>query len=424
MPTPSPLARFAMASVASRSVFRRLGRVGSQCTSSWSSVPTPVTYGTPTSTGTPEFDAVSEAATRIVVPDVAAHLRRHGYAVVDGALDGLIPGPKGSPPETLAETLRRELLILASTPGVMQPNSTVLVQPGGHQHRLEKRNVLEAEMHVLDTSVLASVPALRAVAEDRSCLTLLNVMLPSTSSQQLHHQVTKVQRNTGDGGCFPLHFDADPGVDARRITMLTYLNPTWRHGDGGELVLFPFPMEAPVSITPKMGRVVLFAAQNMLHRVTPSSMENRLCFTQWFFAKEKSALESDAERNDDAYEDDAGESLKSESDDDEDSNISGSSDSVSRKFSKAAWSQARELCRPHLRKHFSKVVFATRWAESIVESHPPSDARVSALSTHHLEVTQIMRALAGKFPEGVKLVAHVAENGTWEQKDRLGVKWL
>ena len=35
-----------------------------------------------------------------------------------------------------------------------------------------------------------------------------------------------------------------------------------------------------------------------------------------------------------------------------------------------------------------------------------------------------MRALAGKFPEGVKLVAHVAENGTREQKDRLGVKWL
>jgi hypothetical protein len=38
---------------------------------------------------------------------------------------------------------------------------------------------------------------------------------------------------------------------------------------------------------------------------------------------------------------------------------------------------------------------------------------------HHLEVTQTMTALAGKFPEGVKLVSHVAENGTREEKDRL-----
>jgi hypothetical protein len=43
-------------------------------------------------------------------------------------------------------------------------------------------------------------------------------------------------------GCFPLHFDSDAAVDGRRVTALTYLNPEWKPGDGGELVLYPFPV--------------------------------------------------------------------------------------------------------------------------------------------------------------------------------------
>ena len=78
---------------------------------------------------------------------------------------------------------------------------------------------------------------MRAVAEDRSLLTLLNVMLPSVAQTQLHHQVVKLQRNAGFGGCFPLHFDSDARVDGRRVTVLTYLNPDWRDGDGGGVLI-------------------------------------------------------------------------------------------------------------------------------------------------------------------------------------------
>ena len=35
--------------------------------------------------------------------------------------------------------------------------------------------------------------------------------------------------------CFPMHFDSDATLDARKITALTYLNPDWTEGDGGEL---------------------------------------------------------------------------------------------------------------------------------------------------------------------------------------------
>jgi len=52
----------------------------------------------------------------------------------------------------------------------------------------------------------------------------------------------KLQANDGAGGCFPLHFDTGPGIgDGKRVTAIYYLNEDWEAGDGGELVLYPFP---------------------------------------------------------------------------------------------------------------------------------------------------------------------------------------
>jgi hypothetical protein len=289
--------------VAARAAIRRLGCVGSRHRSSGPSLPTPATYGTPASAGTPEAAAVAAAAERVAVGDVATSLVKHGFAVVDGALDGVLGETREDAQSadrettTLAERLRDELLRLASSPGVMRPNATVLVRPDGTRARLEKGHIFEAEMHALSASEALAAPALRAVAEDRSLLTLLNVMLPSVAQTQLHHQVVKLQRNAGFGGCFPLHFDSDARVDGRRVTVLTYLNPDWRDGDGGELILYPFPLRAPVKIEPKMGRVVLFSAANMLHSVEPSvGPRDRLCFTQWFFARNGDASRSVAIR--------------------------------------------------------------------------------------------------------------------------------
>jgi hypothetical protein len=61
---------------------------------------------------------------------------------------------------------------------------------------------LEAEVHALGDDVLASTaPTFRAVLEDRSMLTLLNVMLPPpTLRHQLHYQSVKLQLNAGADG--------------------------------------------------------------------------------------------------------------------------------------------------------------------------------------------------------------------------------
>lgn len=70
---------------------------------------------------------------------------------------------------------------------------------------------------------------------------------------------------SGNSGCFPLHYDSDESVDARRVTAILYLNPGWEPAHGGELQLFPWP-RPPVTIPPLDNRLVIFSTCRMLHR--------------------------------------------------------------------------------------------------------------------------------------------------------------
>ena len=141
-------------------------------TYSTSSPPTTTTtYGTAPSHGSPAALAVAEASERIILPHVCEHLMRHGYAVIDGALDAtrIAGGAGGEWDPTLSETLFRELDDLAGTPGVMVPNATHLVRKEGTV-KLEKANILEAEVHALGDDILTNkAPTFRAILEDRRC---------------------------------------------------------------------------------------------------------------------------------------------------------------------------------------------------------------------------------------------------------------
>ena len=70
----------------------------------------------------------------------------------------------------------------------------------------------------------------------------------------------------GGGGCFPVHYDSDERLDARRLTAILYLNPGWsvpQHG--GAVRLYPWPA-APVDVAPLAGRLLLFSSTRMAHR--------------------------------------------------------------------------------------------------------------------------------------------------------------
>eukprot|EP00584_Thalassiosira_punctigera_P005055 CAMPEP_0172533462 /NCGR_PEP_ID=MMETSP1067-20121228/6160_1 /TAXON_ID=265564 ORGANISM="Thalassiosira punctigera, Strain Tpunct2005C2" /NCGR_SAMPLE_ID=MMETSP1067 /ASSEMBLY_ACC=CAM_ASM_000444 /LENGTH=327 /DNA_ID=CAMNT_0013318109 /DNA_START=65 /DNA_END=1048 /DNA_ORIENTATION=+ len=100
----------------------------------------------------------------------------------------------------------------------------------------------------------------------------------SLSLQTNRPPAIKLQINAG-GGSFPWHFD-NPGPPNKRIlTCVIYLNPSWKEGDGGEIVLCPF-LSRSIVIPPLHRRAVFFLSDRILHRVLPSNTR-RVCFTMW-----------------------------------------------------------------------------------------------------------------------------------------------
>jgi hypothetical protein len=92
----------------------------------------------------------------------------------------------------------------------------------------------------------------------------------------------KLQVNRG--GAFPLHYDNPGRPNRRRWTCLVYLNPDWRPGDGGEVVLVPFGgAAAGVSVAPLFNRLLVFRSDLVLHRVL-TTVRIRYCFTVWIDA--------------------------------------------------------------------------------------------------------------------------------------------
>ena len=105
----------------------------------------------------------------------------------------------------------------------------------------------------------------------------------STSMPELSLDVNtrpaiKIQLNTG-GGSFPWHYDNPGPPNMRALTCVVYLNPTWKEGDGGEIVLWPF-LSKSTKVPPLHRRAVLFYSDRVLHRVLPSN-KRRVCFTIW-----------------------------------------------------------------------------------------------------------------------------------------------
>ena len=184
---------------------------------------------------------------------------------------------------------------------------------------------------------------------------------------------------------------------------MTYLNPDWTPGDGGELVLYPFP-EPPVKVEPVMGRVVLFSAANMLHRVLPSG-KPRMCYTTWFFAKSPETF-GDGRSSGTVAKPSPGTGTETRFENED----------------AAALEEARALLRPNTRKHLMRVVHAEEWAASIEAAHPDTPARAEALATHWKEVDLIARALAGRFPRGLARIAEASRGGASEKTP--GVEWF
>ncbi len=87
-----------------------------------------------------------------------------------------------------------------------------------------------------------------------------------------------------EGGFYKPHLDRHRETLDRLVTVILYLNPDWKPGDGGELKLWTTPGDkegAFITVEPRMGTLVCFLAGDFWHEVLPAR-KTRASITGWF----------------------------------------------------------------------------------------------------------------------------------------------
>eukprot|EP00928_Gymnodinium_smaydae_P018551 TRINITY_DN17060_c0_g1_i1.p2 TRINITY_DN17060_c0_g1~~TRINITY_DN17060_c0_g1_i1.p2 ORF type:complete len:300 (+),score=85.10 TRINITY_DN17060_c0_g1_i1:80-979(+) len=260
-----------------------------------------------------------------------------GFVVVDDFLE-----------PSVAAAIRAEAVALAAGNGMPEHRFKF------GQAVLRKPNIYEADM--TDDAMREALPELSRLHREDALAESLAAHLPELGLERGEAaSAVKLQRNLGGGGCFPWHYDNAGKPSRRTVTCVVYLNPDWKPGDGGELVLCPF-LEREVVIPPLMGRAALFRSDRILHRVLPASAE-RFCFTIWL---------DGARTNGDG---ECGLTAK---------HLSQEEESV------------RRLARSPLQRALSRAVYAESYEESLVQCLEGAPGCKEMLEEHRKHVAQQM----------------------------------
>jgi len=211
-------------------------------------------------------------------------LETSGFVVFDNAA-----GP------AYCATVRQEIMTLFEA-GLLQPSKNKLATRRHSDgtvadgHELPKIGVFELDLvvngEVRAEHVLGMAPCINKfwLEDGPKLVRRLTTACPTLALSGI--DTIKLQYNNGSGGCFPMHYDTSSSHSEREMTAILYLNDAWEPGDGGELRVFPFPLE-PVDFAPLNDRLALFNSTEMLHRVMPANAP-RVCLSMWF-ARTKAA---------------------------------------------------------------------------------------------------------------------------------------
>lgn len=96
-------------------------------------------------------------------------------------------------------------------------------------------------------------------------------------SQELHFAMYPA------GSFYKRHLDAFQNNNARKISVVCYLNENWEEQDGGQLRIYvpsEEGMEKAIDLLPLGGRLVCFRSDLLEHEVLPATRE-RLTITGW-----------------------------------------------------------------------------------------------------------------------------------------------
>lgn len=110
--------------------------------------------------------------------------------------------------------------------------------------------------------------------------------LQRTFNQQLFLGLKRIELHYArydSGAGYARHRDQHQHTFHRKITFISYLNPNWRVGDGGELVIYDpdEPSQVLEEVQPLFGRTVIFRSELLEHEVLPSHA-TRWSVTGWF----------------------------------------------------------------------------------------------------------------------------------------------
>lgn len=259
---------------------------------------------------------------------LTSELNAKGFSVVDNAL-----------PPPLLRALAEEVLLaeeaMKSSPSKLSTSAdtyVVLTKP----HVYELSIVERSKLLYTNKGLLSLLPLLSSMWTRHAELTHAFQSSCAALAQLERLDQVKVAI-IKKGGCFPVHTDTSPGT-GRTLSVTLYLDESdfeddkvigYKNSDNkateketgkedrgnkvennnsknnsGSLRIYPFPPEAtgPIDIAPLFGRMVLFSACNIYHRVMPGKNANRLCLSLMFYGgaayeqggkKEKGLVDAD-----------------------------------------------------------------------------------------------------------------------------------
>ena len=90
------------------------------------------------------------------------------------------------------------------------------------------------------------------------------------------------------GAFYKRHLDLLQLSDHRKLSFVLYLNPNWKQGDGGELLLYlnENGTEKTVTVDPMLGRLVVFRSEILEHEVALAH-KSRYSITGWMLDQYK-----------------------------------------------------------------------------------------------------------------------------------------
>ncbi|KAG3109930.1 hypothetical protein PI125_g10465 [Phytophthora idaei] len=265
-----------------------------------------------------------------VTSELVSGLLRDGYYVVRDAF-----------PVEYLRRLRDEMKLL-HTSDQLYPNSTHIllsnVDNGSKSTTktllLEKHDIFETELALDAIRYQSTVPFLRDFFEQQVVFGPLHLALPNWLG----------------------------------LAAVLYLNEEWKQGDGGEIVLYPFP-NSRVVVQPRFGELVLFSSQRMLHRVMPAN-KPRYALTTWMYHSPPHHAKAESA----AYYQNV---VSEQTSDVDNATFRG---------------MVTKVLRSPFRRHLVKLAYKDAWAQSLHGSHLQTEAFDHYMATHQKELQVIEAA--------------------------------